>query len=90
MGAVQVCKCNCNKKAQNEEVHIDVDEPLIHNNINNTDTVSKHKNAVKLYDSEFNGDLTPPESSRRSHEYKNNSVDILMEIKDDNKYYIIT
>ena len=86
MGAVQACKCNCNKKAHNEEVQVDVDEPLLNNNLNNTDIIYKQKNAVKLNDSEFNGDLTPPESSRRDKESIDNSADIVVEIKDDNKY----
>jgi hypothetical protein len=87
MGAVQACKCNCNKKAHNEEVQlVDVDEPLINNNLNNTDVVCRQKNAVKLNDSEFNGDQTPPESSWRDKEVLENNVDIVVEIKDKKRY----
>jgi hypothetical protein len=86
MGAVQACKCNCNKKTVNDDVQVDVEEPLIGSSVRNN-VVYKSKIFAKLHDSSFHGDMTPPESSRRNDTNKDNSADMLVEIKED-KYIL--
>jgi hypothetical protein len=84
MGNVQVCKCNCNKKIEDQEIHIDIDEPLL-SKIATNEIVCRNNNAVRLNDSDFNGDISPPISSRHSYTIKDNSADMHVEINDDNK-----